>query len=71
MMRKFAVDVEFLPEEIVYLKTDSDQLPRMVTGYFVRASGNVTYYLACGTEETVHHGFEISSERDIIMTTSN
>lgn len=47
--------------ETVYLKTDPDQLPRMCTGYTVRAH-SVEYNLVSGTVSSWHYGIEISRE---------
>jgi hypothetical protein len=56
--------------EIVYLATDPDQHPRMVTGINIRGTG-AYYGLAFGSkEETWHYDFEITSERDIVKLTS-
>ena len=59
------VDVAYQYGETVYLKTDTDQLPRMVTGYVLRLD-SVIYYLSCGTSETMHYDIEITSEKLII-----
>lgn len=49
--------------ETVYLITDNDQLPRLVTGYVVRPN-LISYYLSCGTVETSHYDFEISHDKN-------
>ena len=48
--------------EIVYLKTDIDGLPRIVTGHIRRPSGKM-YYLASCNSESVHFPFEITKDR--------
>lgn len=48
----------FLPETIVYLKTDADLLPRLVSSYKV-TSKDITYELCCGTVVSWHYDFEI------------
>jgi len=63
--------LEFLIEQIVYLKTDKEQKPRLVTGIQLRPNNSVTYGLTEETNETWHYGFEISNDRDIIMATCN
>lgn len=45
--------------DIVYLKTDVNQLPRMVIGYFITPE-LTQYKLICSTEESYHYGFEIT-----------
>lgn len=62
--------LEFKIQQIVYLKTDIEQKPRIVTGIFLRPFNSVTYSLSEGNTETCHYGFEINDERDIIMATS-
>jgi hypothetical protein len=53
--------------DIVYLKTDKEQLERMVTGYNVRNT-NIAYYLSAGITETMHYSFEISKDKDIVKS---
>jgi hypothetical protein len=53
---------KFNLKETVYLKTDPDQLPRIVTGILIRPS-HVVYYLISGIEETGHYDFEITKEK--------
>lgn len=50
---------KFEIEDIVYLITDSELYPRMVTGFKV-TKHDVTYELTCGTQVTWHYEFEIS-----------
>jgi len=59
---KIEIDVEFEPEQIVYLKTDPDQHERIVTEYKV-GRNFILYCLSCGTEFTSHYAFEISKEK--------
>lgn len=49
--------------EIVYLKTDFEQLPRMVTGILMRPYGLI-YHLSNNTIETTHYQIEISKDVD-------
>jgi len=63
--------LEFQIEQIVYLNTDKEQVPRIVTGISLRPFNSVTYGLTQNATETWHYGFEISDERDIILCTSN
>lgn len=62
---------EFFIGDTVYLKTDADQKPRMITGYTLRPNGAVSYMLTCGEFEYSHYGVEISAERDILIVTTN
>lgn len=63
--------LEFMIQQTVYLKTDKEQKPRLVTGIQLRPFNSITYGITEGTNETWHYGFEISDERDIVMATSN
>ena len=59
-------EIDFQIGQIVYLKTDIEQLARMVTGITLKPNKGVTYWLSLGGEETCHYAIEISSERDIV-----
>ncbi len=50
----------------VYLSTDVEQLPRIITGIFIRQLG-VIYELAQGEESSNHYDFEFSLEPDLVM----
>jgi hypothetical protein len=63
--------LEFMIQQTVYLKTDKEQKPRLVTGIQLRPFNSITYGITEGTNESWHYGFEISDERDIVMATSN
>jgi hypothetical protein len=54
--------------EVVYLRTDPDQYPRLVTGLEVRPDG-VLYLLSHAGAETKHYPLEITTERDVLMAT--
>ena len=56
---------EFDFGDIVFLKTDPDQLERQITGYIMRPN-SIAYELSCGVETSIHYGFEISREIDIL-----
>jgi hypothetical protein len=60
------IDAEFDFGDIVYLKTDPDQLQRIVTGFTVRKHG-VIYELSLANEVTHHYDFEISVTQDIVF----
>jgi len=71
MINKETHEIEFKIKETVYLLTDKEQKPRLVTGIQLRPFNSVTYGLTEGTNETWHYGFEINKERDVILATSN
>lgn len=52
--------------QTVYLRTDPDQFPRVVTGITQRQYG-ILYELSFGTETWLHNDFEISDEQDIML----
>lgn len=53
---------EFQLAERVYLKTDPEQLERIVIGYIVRKN-SITYGLVSGTQESWHYDFEINRDK--------
>lgn len=57
--------LEFNIRDTVYLVTDPDQFPRIITGYIVREAG-IIYFVAKGMEESTHYGFEISHDKNIL-----
>ncbi len=63
------INNKFQIEDIVYLKTDADQKQRIVTALLVRPGGSYSYELSCGTEAKWFYEFEISAEKDFIITT--
>lgn len=56
--------------DIVYLKTDPDQRPRIVTTFSVGVS-SILYELSCGTITSWHRDFEMTAEKDVLLTTTN
>ena len=57
--------------DIVYLKTDLDQVERIVTGITIRPNNSFSYCLAFDTIETWHYDIEMSTEKDILKITTN
>ena len=60
------INNEFKIEEMVYLKTDPEQLPRIITGIIVRKNA-LSYYVSSGIIESVHYNFELSTEKTLII----
>lgn len=56
--------------EEVWLITDPNQSKRIVSGYILRPN-MITYLIVCGTEETGHFEFELSTSPDVMMTSTN
>jgi hypothetical protein len=53
--------------ELVYLLTDPDQLPRMVTGIKFTIDGGALFTLCQGTVDTDHYRKEIAKSKNIEM----
>jgi len=64
-VRKMLINNVFEIQEIVYLKTDSAQLERVVTAIQMNPGG-LLYRLACGNGDSWHYAFEISKEKDVM-----
>jgi hypothetical protein len=64
------IDNKFKIGDEVYLKTDTDQNCRLVTGINIRAT-SISYDLSCGVVESPHYDFEITAEKDVLKTTLN
>lgn len=59
------VDNQYEVADIVYLITDTDQRPRMVTGFEITgAEHQLKYVLALGCIDSPHLGIEISTEKN-------
>ena len=61
---------KFELKQIVYLCTDIEQRPRIVTGFMYRGS-YIVYELACSMDSSAHYESEISEDKDILITTTN
>jgi len=62
--------VPFSIGDHVYLKTDVEQLMRIITAICINVSG-AKYLLSYNTSDSWHYDFEFTAERDIIKATSN
>ena len=60
------IDNEYNLGDIVFLRTDREQLPRLVTRIIVTQSG-ILYSLANSTTETTHYEFEIATEINVLI----
>ena len=52
--------------EVVYLTTDKDQLPRIVTSIQF-TKGSTLYQLSCGASSSWHYGIEISKTKNAVV----
>lgn len=71
MSKQLTIEIEHDLQDVVYLKTDPEQLSRMVTAISIKPTGAIMYGLSCGVNDSWHYAFEISEERDIMKVTSN
>ena len=62
------VDVPYDFGQILYLKTDSEQKPRMAIGVKYCADQGILIEVQCGTETTWHYPIEISTSKDVILS---
>lgn len=56
------VDNKFEIGQTVYLRTDKDQLPRMLVQLNVGKT-NIMYLLACGMDTSIHVAMEITGDK--------
>lgn len=63
------VDTNFAIGDTVYLKTDIEQNPRIVYAYMVYKN-ECLYKLACGKDSSDHYDFEISVEKNVLISIS-
>jgi hypothetical protein len=61
------IENKYEVEQIVYLKTDGDQLPRMVTSIVVNKY-DLLYELTNGTFVSKHYDFEITDEKQTVIS---
>lgn len=56
--------------DTVYLLTDKDQIKRIITAMSINPGGTIRYCLANGVGESWHYDFEVSTEIDVLQTTT-
>ena len=64
------IDNKYDLDQEVFLKTDIDQYSRLVTSINMR-KGRITYELSCGVSTSWHDDFEITTEKNVLKTTTN
>ena len=57
--------------DVVYLKTDIEQYPRIVVSYEVFENDDLLYKICQGTGTSTHYEFEMSSEKNFIVKMNN
>lgn len=60
------VDNKFEIGQIVYLKTDEDQLQRIITSIQVNKY-DIIYTLTCGVTSSGHYDYEISDKKNVLV----
>jgi len=67
------IDIQYDYGEIVYLVTDKEQSPRLVTGWkqVGGVKSDILYLLCCGVDASEHFSAEISRERNDVLYFSN
>ena len=64
------IDNKFELGDVVYIKTDKDQLIRQVTG-IMAIPGAIKYLLSCGNVADWFYEMEISVTRDVLITSNS
>lgn len=64
------IENEFNLRQVVYLKTDKDQLPRIITAIKIVPEG-LMYELSQGPNNSWHYDFEITETVDVMLTSTN
>lgn len=65
------VDNKFEIGQIVYLKTDPEQLPRIITGIMIAPTAALVYWTSMGMVEGRHYDIEISATKDVNYACTN
>jgi len=63
------IDNKYEIGAFVYLTTDPDQHRRIVTGIKICRAAELVYEITFGTHSSDHYEFELSSEKDLTITT--
>ena len=64
------IDNKYNFGDIVYLSTDVDQHPRIVTRIVISLNG-IIYELSCGTFVSSHYEIEMTTEKNTLLAYSN
>ena len=63
--------IQFEIGHTVYIKTDPDQMERIITEVKLKPNGTIMYEVSCDTISSFHYDFELSTERNIVKLTTN
>lgn len=70
-MKTLKIQIDYEVGQTVYLKTDSDQLPRLVVGYSLSPKDLLYRLQYADCDAKCFYDFEISDTKDVVMATSN
>ena len=65
------IDIPYQFGDILYLKTDVDQKPHMLIGVKICADNSIMVELQSGLACSIHYPIEVSSEKNVLMATTN
>lgn len=61
------VDNKYNFGDIVFLKTDIEQMPRIITAIIFCPASDILYEVTCGTVVSRHYDFEITVSKEVII----
>lgn len=65
------IEAQYALGQTDYLKTDTEQKPRMITGIQIQCNGGLIYRSACGVTEYWSADYELSPEACFSAPTIN
>lgn len=60
------IDNKFNHGDIVFLATDPDQYPRLITGITIKPNGLLLYQLSINMQTSWHYDFEVTASKDVL-----
>jgi hypothetical protein len=60
------IDTQFEIGQVVFVTTDVDQFPRVVTGYNIRPNGLISYIVTLNSVENCFYDFELSDTMNVL-----
>lgn len=64
------IETTFEIGQTVYLKTDKEQCPRIVTSIKIFTNNSIAYFLSCGLIDSSHYDIEMTAEKDVTLANS-
>lgn len=61
-----SIEEVFSEKEMVFVKHDQDQLPRMIIGIEI-SNDSVVYNCMSGTELSNHYAYELTKEKNLVI----